>query len=356
MEDVVRSSPKATMLARSLATWFGRRLLCVVIPDDGQPNAFSIDGIDDPTGESRIRITVRQNHRTEEGLVHELLHANLIASGYPIFWINEEVDSPEWHLAAGIINCADHAVMEPVFVSFGYCRERFLGPSKPLRPEHEQLSMSLQGAAVEFSSPTGYVAGVAKHLRRNGIPFLPLYITNGRPHALGALSTQRLCLRPFTVEDAADWHGLETDAEVKRFLNSPSKRTVEDYQHSIANSPDRLWTSLAVISADTGAFMGRCGFTEYREQDANSDPVPGEWEINVVLRPSCWNHGYAAEIVAALIPHGFARLGCERILAVVDAENSRSLRLCERLQMRFYGNTARYGRPARIYVLTRPAD
>ena len=85
-----------------------------------------------------------------------------------------------------------------------------------------------------------------------------------------------------------------------------------------------------MITADTEKFIGRCGFTEYVE---NFESIG--WEINVVLYRGYWGNRYGTEIGLALISRGFEILRCERILGVVDAANVGSIRLCERLQMKF---------------------
>ncbi len=165
---------------------------------------------------------------------------------------------------------------------------------------------------------------------------------------LNSIKTDRLLLRPVRLEDAIDYHALETDPEVKRFLGGPSTCSLQHYQTAITTGALGLATTLAVITPDTEKFIGRCGFTEYVE---NAEPIG--WEINVVLHRAYWDNGYATEIGLALIPRGFELLHCERILGVVDAANLDSIRLCEKLQMKHVRDTMRYHRPARVYAVAR---
>ena len=167
---------------------------------------------------------------------------------------------------------------------------------------------------------------------------------------LGPISTDRLLLRPVRLEDAVEYHALETDSAVKQFLGRPSTHTVEYYQRAIQSGAPALRLTLAVTEKIGGAFLGRCGFTGYTE----SQETLG-WEMNIVLRRQYWRHGYGTEVGFALLPRGFAVLGCEKILGVADAANEKSLSLCSRLGMHFERTTTRYGRPAHIYSVERNA-
>ena len=169
---------------------------------------------------------------------------------------------------------------------------------------------------------------------------------------LPPIETDRTFLRLLRREDARDYHALETDAEVKQSLGGPSKMSVQAYEARIAQGAPGLATTLAVTRKSNGQFLGRCGFTEYRE----SGETVG-WEINIVLGLQCpKKQGYATEIGRALISRGFETLGCDTILGVVDSANTASCRLCEKLGMTYNRDTTRHGRTARIYTIEKPAQ
>jgi RimJ/RimL family protein N-acetyltransferase len=159
------------------------------------------------------------------------------------------------------------------------------------------------------------------------------------------IDTPRLRLRSLLSEGASDYHALESDVEVKEFLNGPTKRDAEYYRAQIAKQGDRLATTLAVCLKDTGQFIGRCGFT-----DANEDI---EWEFNIVLAKNFWGKGYAEEIAKALIPTAFQLVGCSMIHAVVDVKNARSIKLCEALGMTAGRELPRYQGHARVYTISK---
>jgi hypothetical protein len=161
------------MLARSLWEFFHFRLYCYIHANDGQPSTHHID-LPDQGERLRIEISVRQSHRQEEALVHELLHANLIPLGYPTFRIWASSDR-KWRLAGGIINLADHIVMLPIFLSFGYSESKFLGPGTPESHEERRISAKIDALAHNLSTPQGYLSEISTCLRRENIKFKAVY-------------------------------------------------------------------------------------------------------------------------------------------------------------------------------------
>ena len=167
------------MLAQSLWKFYNYQLYCTVHPDDGMPNKHRIDGIRGPDTIDTIRvcISIRDNDRREEGLVHELLHANLIPLGYPRFWI-EKCASEKWRLAEGITNLADHVVMQPIYISLDYSNERFLGPNRSLNEEERRVDADLREIGERLRTPQGYLDCVSQYLKQNGICFTPLHLAD----------------------------------------------------------------------------------------------------------------------------------------------------------------------------------
>lgn len=115
-----------------------------------------------------IAIKLRRNSRSEEALVHELLHSNMIPLGYPIFWLAEQ-ECTKWNLGRDILNSAEHQVMLPMFLQLGYPKDRFLGPSEPLCTEGERIIADLEAMKNTLSSPTGFMRQMSRYLTGHGI-------------------------------------------------------------------------------------------------------------------------------------------------------------------------------------------
>lgn len=175
MTAILSGSWKARILAHSLWEFYNYQLYCTVRADDGRPNRHRIDGISGPKaiGKIRICISIRSSERQEEGLAHELLHANLIPLGYLHFWVEERA-SKKWQLAEGIINLAEHIVMQPIYLSFGYSAEKFLGPSRPLGKLERRVAGDLQQIAATLATPDGYLTHLSAYLRSHNINCKPL--------------------------------------------------------------------------------------------------------------------------------------------------------------------------------------
>jgi hypothetical protein len=179
MTEILSANWKASMLAESLWEFYNCQLYCTIRPNDAAPNRHRIYGVTGPATIGRIQvfISIRRNERQEEGLLHELLHANLIPLGYPRFWVNER-PSEKSQLAGGIINLADHIVIEPIYLSFGYSRERFLAPSRSLSDQEKRVAADLQEIAGNLVTPTSYLTHVSAYLRSYDIKFEPLWLAD----------------------------------------------------------------------------------------------------------------------------------------------------------------------------------
>src|SRR2546423_3802801 len=87
MMEIIKSSSKARLLARSLWHFFEHRLTCRrpnIDLDHANGCHIEIEQFLDSRrpGDLRPEVVVRRNARQEFGLVHELLHLNLIPLGF----------------------------------------------------------------------------------------------------------------------------------------------------------------------------------------------------------------------------------------------------------------------------------
>lgn len=168
MIDIIERSSKAQMLAHSLWQFFEQRLECRCPNVDlDQPNRCRIE-IEEfldsrRPGDLRPQVLARRNARQEVGLVHELLHLNLIPLGFPRFRIWAE-DDEAWKLAGGIINNADHAAMLPIFKSLGYRESEFVGPSLPETARELRVHDDLERLKQFLLIPRDYARVLSSYL------------------------------------------------------------------------------------------------------------------------------------------------------------------------------------------------
>ena len=64
-----------------------------------------------------------------------------------------------------------------------------------------------------------------------------------------------------------------------------------------------------------------------------ADDTRQRGEMGWAFRPDVTGHGFATEAVRALVDVAFGHYGMQRVFAQLDARNSASARLCERIGM-----------------------
>lgn len=142
------------------------------------------------------------------------------------------------------------------------------------------------------------------------------------------IETPRLILRPPQADDFEGFCALAADPEASRFIGG-------------AQPPAAVWRSLCVITGawvingfsmfsviekETGRWIGRLGPWQ-----------PAEWpgtEVGWGLLKSAWGKGYASEGAAAAMDFAVDQLGWHEIIHCIEAENTPSIRVAERLGSR----------------------
>jgi RimJ/RimL family protein N-acetyltransferase len=76
-------------------------------------------------------------------------------------------------------------------------------------------------------------------------------------------------------------------------------------------------------------------------------------ELGYRLARSAWGKGYATEATIAVRDHAFTSLGMKRLIAIIDPSNLASVRVAEKLGMRFESEVMLegYTHPDHVYAL-----
>ena len=148
------------------------------------------------------------------------------------------------------------------------------------------------------------------------------------------LQTERLILRRMRVSDAEDMHHYARRPEVTRYLlwsPHPDIYHTQDYLRYLATRyAAGTFYDWGVILKQNGRMIGTCGFTTI---DCAHDAA----EIGYVLNPDYHGMGIATEAVEAVLAFGFDKLLLHRIEARFMEGNDASLRVMEKVGMRFEG-------------------
>ena len=150
-----------------------------------------------------------------------------------------------------------------------------------------------------------------------------------------ALSTERLLLRRFTLEDAdvmyANW---ARDEQVTTYLTWPAHKSytvTRDVvrQWSIAYANPRFYEWEITLQAD-GTPIGSIGVVRQNEEVE-------EMDIGFCLGRPWWHHGFATEAVQAVIAFLIEQVKANRVAAWHDPRNVNSGHVLDRCGMRLEG-------------------
>lgn len=146
------------------------------------------------------------------------------------------------------------------------------------------------------------------------------------------LETDRLILHRLTVEDAAFILDLLNQPSFLQYIGDRGVRTLDDARRYILNGPVASYKRFGfglnrVELKATGTPIGLCGLLKRETLD--------DVDIGFAFLPSFWSKGYAYESASAVLEQGLDALGLPRIVAITAPDNHRSIRLLEKLGLRF---------------------
>jgi RimJ/RimL family protein N-acetyltransferase len=140
------------------------------------------------------------------------------------------------------------------------------------------------------------------------------------------IDTERLYLRPMVMRDLDDLVALHADPEVSRYTSAYTRdEAIERLRRDEHDWREYGHGLFALLASEDGRFLGRVGLKYYPEFD--------EAEVGWVLRRAEWGRGYATEAARACAGWGFREFGYPYLTAMIMAENTRSIRVAERLGM-----------------------
>jgi ribosomal-protein-alanine N-acetyltransferase len=151
------------------------------------------------------------------------------------------------------------------------------------------------------------------------------------------LTTERLVLRPPTLDDLPAWHAIYLDAE-EVWYGAPRSSLDENrtkLERQIAHFEQQGFGMCAVELVASGETIGAAGL-----QHLEGGP---EIEVGYRFLKAHWGHGYATESAQASIDFAFDEVGLDRIVAVALETNIASRRVLEKCGLREIGLTHVYG-------------
>lgn len=150
------------------------------------------------------------------------------------------------------------------------------------------------------------------------------------------IETDRLLLRPLTLDDLDPLYALYSDREIRRFFPDGVDGTLT-YAETKAELDWIIdqhygkhgFGTWATLYKDTGAFIGRCGLIPWT--------LDGRFDVEVayLLDKAYWGQGLATEAAQAIVEYAFGPLNLTRLICLVDPGNAASRRVAQKIGMRF---------------------
>lgn len=151
------------------------------------------------------------------------------------------------------------------------------------------------------------------------------------------ITTDRLVLRSFTSEDAADLATRRSHPQVARYQNWESPFPVAEAERvaselaAMEGPANNEWWMAIVADAESGTTVG--DLAVHLTWNGRSA------EIGYNLDPMYWGKGFAVEAVGALVDYLFDEFGVTRVFGMLHPDNLASALVLERTGFVFEGHT-----------------
>lgn len=160
--------------------------------------------------------------------------------------------------------------------------------------------------------------------------------------------TKRLLIRELSEADIDNMYQIYQDPKIREFVDD-----IDDYKQAEKDKMRAyiknvysfyeygLW---GVFSKTTQGLIGRCGI--------ENQVVDGKEEIvlSYLLDSAHWGYGYALECCRAVLLYARDELNIERVVAVIDKRNIRSIHTAEKLGMKPEKELVYQNRDSVLYV------
>lgn len=142
------------------------------------------------------------------------------------------------------------------------------------------------------------------------------------------LETERLILRPLTVNDKAEIFKWTGDSRVAKFMLYPTYKCPDDadfWLENIYKNDGEL--DYGFVWKETGELIGSGGL--------NYDEKSGNWKLGYNMRFDMWGKGIATEVSRKVIEFARKNYRGNKIIGTFALENPASRHVMEKLGMKF---------------------
>lgn len=140
------------------------------------------------------------------------------------------------------------------------------------------------------------------------------------------LKSERIILRPFTMDDAEDLYEYLSDVDVVKF--EPYNTYTREMAYEAAKARTDNSAFIAVCLKENDKLIGNLYFNRIEPEKINT------YELGYVFNKRFHGRGYATEAAECLLMYIFSTLKAHRVIACCNTENTSSWKLLERLKFR----------------------
>ncbi len=161
--------------------------------------------------------------------------------------------------------------------------------------------------------------------------------------------TDRLLIRPYTLDDVRDAYEMNRDPRVQKYILDEGPMTLENMHiiirdHVLGDYSKHGFGRMAVVHKADDRYIGFTGLKYLPEFD--------KVDIGYRLDVDYWGRGLATESCRPMIRYGFEELGLSEIIALAFSENKASVRVMEKLNMKYKCNMLYEGVDVVYFELT----
>lgn len=142
------------------------------------------------------------------------------------------------------------------------------------------------------------------------------------------VETERLLLRPVTLDDAEEMFDYASDKDNTRYT-FPTNQSLEETKNNIAQfylaNPLGRW---GIELKSNSQFIGTIDLHKI-------DPILKKAAIGYIINKKYWNQGLTTEANRAVIKLAFENIGMNKLIALHDKDNPASGKVMEKSGMRF---------------------
>ncbi len=161
------------------------------------------------------------------------------------------------------------------------------------------------------------------------------------------VETERAIIRSFNKNDIPEYAKIVTDPEVMKYIADGKTQSFEEAKQYIEDviAFERIngYSRYAVINKNSAKLMGFCGYKIF------NDDLDFGWRYS----REYWNQGYGIEKAKKVFEYGKSILKFNEIVCISYPENKGSVKIIEKLGMKYFETIKLYNKDVLKYIWKR---